>query len=517
MEADNKKIAVNTVVIYVKLIVSTFISLITSRYVLLSLGQSDFGLYSVVGSIIVFINIIGVAMYTTTRRYINIEMGKGESANLNKIFVVSLNIHIAFAVLFFIIAESIGIWYINNYLNVAPEKLADSHFVFQVSSIIACIGLINVPYQGLINAFQKFWQAAAIDIFVCVIKLLFVFLLFCYDGNKLRFYAFGMSVLTFISFILYHIACRMQWRKIIRYKFYWDKQLYKEILVFNNYTALGATSCLGRTQGANMLVNFFFGTMVNGAFAVAYQVQQFTGLFADNLSQASAPQITQAYSAKKYERAYSLCSKVARMTILIMACIVAPLYLAIEPLLALWLKIIPEGAPLYCRWILLVALISTFGGCLSTYVQAMGKVKWFQITGSIIEISLLPISYIYFKLGYPPETILIVLIFIIIVNLTRSFILLKKIDNFPSQRYIADTYPRPLMVIGIQFIIITIITNYTSVNSSMFITFIYAFVEFLGSVALCWYIGLRKSERTQMQTIIIHKIKNNKYQICQNH
>lgn len=503
---DNKQIAFNTMIIYVRLIITTLISLITSRYVLLSLGQSDFGLYSVVGSIIAFINIIGVAMYTTTRRFINIEMGKGAEGNPNKIFNVSLVVHIGVALLFLLIAESIGIWYINNFLNVEQGKISDAHFVFQVSCVIACLGLINVPYQGLMNAFQKFWQIAVIDIFSCILKLVFVLLLLYYDGNKLRFYALSVSVLTLVTFIIYHVACIKQWRNVVRYRYYWDKPLYKEILVFNNYTVLGAASCMGRTQGTTMLVNYIFGTMVNGAFAVAYQVQQFTGLFADNLAQASAPQITQAYSSKKFERSYSLCSNVARMTILIMASVVAPLYLVLDPLLEMWLKIVPDGAPLYCRWILLVALASSLGSCLSTYVQAMGKVKWFQITGSIIEISLLPISFFLYKIGYPPETILIVLVFIIILNLCRTFFLLRIIDNFPSVNYIKETYPRPIIVMLIQFAVIFAITQFLS-SPTTWQSFAYAIVELLLSIILCLYIGFKKNERIKIFSVITNKLK----------
>ena len=155
---DNKRIALNTIAIYVKLVITTIVSLITARYVLLALGQSDYGLYNVVGAIIVLINTIGTAMYTTTRRYINVEMGKGANGNPNKIFNISLLLHIGFALSFLAIAESLGLWYINNYLQVESEKMSDAHFVFQVSTIVACIGLINVPYQGLMNAFQKFWQ-----------------------------------------------------------------------------------------------------------------------------------------------------------------------------------------------------------------------------------------------------------------------------------------------------------------------------------------------------------------------
>lgn len=503
---DNKKIAINTIAIYVKLIITTLVSLITSRYVLLALGQSDFGLYNVVGSIIVLINTVGIAMHTTTRRYINVEMGKGAEGNPNKIFNISLLLHIGFAFAFFLVAETIGIWYINNYLQVEPGKLDDAHFVFQISTIVACIGLINIPYQGLMDAFQKFWQQAIIDIIITFLKLAFVIALIYYDGNALRFFAISASLLTFASFILYHLACYKQWPEIIKYKFYKDKALYKEILVFNNYTALGATSCLGRTQGSAMLINYFFGTMVNGALAVAYQIQSFTGMFANNLATASAPQITQSYSAGDNEKAIRLASNVCRMTILILCCIFFPLNVGLEKIMELWLKNVPEGAVLLTRWVLIVSVCSSFVGCLSTYEHATGKIKWFQILGSIQEISLLPISFFFFYIGFPPVTILIVLATITLLKLPVTFVLLRFIVNFPSLQYIKQTYPRPLLVIGILTTILFFVIPV--VRYSMLYSFIAVILIGILTLTLCFYIGLKKNERIKLVNTLLNKIKN---------
>ena len=312
MNNPNKRIAINTIIIYIRLAVVTIVSLLTTRYVLEILGQADYGLFNVVGSIITMLNCISTAMYTTTRRFINIEMGKPDG-NLNKIFNISLVLHIGFALFILLICESIGVWYINNYLNVVPEKIADAHFIFQITTIVSCIGIINVPFQSLIEAFEKFWQTAVVDIINTLLKLLIVFILILYTGNNvLRLYAVMLSSLTFFSFCIYQIACFKQWKNIVRFKFYKDRKLYKEILIFNNYTALGAFSFLGRTQGSTILINYFFGTIVNASFAIAFQIQNFVQMFTGNLSTASAPQITQNYSSGNISEAINLCSKMNR-------------------------------------------------------------------------------------------------------------------------------------------------------------------------------------------------------------
>lgn len=490
---DGKKIAFNTVAIYLKVGITTIVTLLSTRWVLLALGQSDYGLYGVLGSLITILNTIGVAMATTTRRFINVEMGKGENGNPNKIFNISLVVHIAFAILFLLIAETIGIWYINNYLNVEPEKMADAHFVFQVSTIVACIGLVNIPYQSLFDAFQKFWQSAIIDVLNSLIKLTIAILLVYYSGNGLRFYALGMSLVTVFSFIAYRVISRLQWKDIIKHHFFWDKKVYKEIVVFNNYTAIGAAAFMGRSQGSAMIINFFFGTLVNGAFAVANQLQAFTQLLAGNIGLAAAPQITQSYSKGEYDNSYSLCSKVTRYTILIVICIVFTIIVGLDALLAVWLKEVPEGAPVFCFWVLVSTLISSLGASLSTYIQATGNIKWFQIYGSLTELLVLPVAFVLFKVGFAPETILILFCIFLLVYRAASLVKMKQLFNFPLVRFIKETY----MPTGIVILALTLwcLSCPIFLSESVSQGLVASIVTFALSVVLCFYVGLLKEER----------------------
>lgn len=505
---DNKRIAINTLAIYFKLIVTTIVSLITARYVLLSLGQSDYGLYNVVGAVIVLMNTIGTAMYTTTRRFINVEMGKGEMGNPNRIFNISLVLHISFAIVFFVIAETIGLWYINKYLQVDAGKISDANFVFQVSTIVACIGLINVPYQGLMNAFQKFWEISFIEITITILKLLLVLVLIRYNGNALRFYALSMSFLTFCSFVLYHVICRHHWREIVKFKFYRERGIYREVLVFNNYTAIGAASSLGRTQGSAMLINFFFGTMVNGALAIAYQIQSFTSMFAGNIVQAAAPQITQAYSSDNKDKAFNLCSSVARMTIIIMICVFFPLITGLDAILEIWLQKVPDGACLLTKWVLVASLINSFLSTLYIYIQATGKVKWFQITGSILELLVLPISFYLFHLGYQPVTIFMVLSISTSINIVLFLLLLYHIDNFNSLKFIQESFVRPIIIILLLCLSLYFLDIFfpCQINWRLLLVL----VEFIISLVVSFIIGFNRTEKNLVLQYVFNKIKNRK-------
>ena len=347
MEVNNKRIAINTIIIYLRMIITTIIGIYTTRIVLGSLGVSDFGLYNVVGGVIVMLNVISVAMNSTTIRYLNREQGD-PNGNLNKIFNLCLDLHILGAVFLLLLAESGGILYINYLLNVPPSKVSDAMFVFQVSTLTALVGVINIPYQSLLQSFEKFDQVAYVDILTALLKLFFVFFLKGWQGNPLRFYALGMAMITFVSFFVYTFLCQKQWHSIVKVRFYRDWNKLKEIFVFNNYVAIGAASYLGRSQGSTLIVNYFFSTAINGAMSIAYQVENYLIMFVTNIGRAASPQIFQSYSTD-INQSIKLTAQVTKYSSALMILIVFPVFVSIEWLLELWLGNVPEGAVLFCK------------------------------------------------------------------------------------------------------------------------------------------------------------------------
>ena len=229
VKQNNKRIAKNTIIVYIRIFVTMFVGLFTSRFVLQALGVSDYGLYNVVGGVIAMFTFISGSLASTTTRFVNYEMGKTDG-NTNRIFNVSNLLHCCFALLIFLLAESIGIFYIDNYLNVAPGKEADAMFVFQVSTIVACIGIVNVPFQSLFIAHEKFSLIAIIDIFNTIIRLLLVLLLFLFKGDVLKLYAILMSTMTIVTFIAYHFYCYKYWPETVKLRFIKDFKAYKELL-----------------------------------------------------------------------------------------------------------------------------------------------------------------------------------------------------------------------------------------------------------------------------------------------
>lgn len=507
MQSDNKRIVKNTFINYVGLLVNTVLGIFIARYVLMALGASDFGLYGVVGGLIAMLNFLSTAMSTTTRRYINVEMGKGDG-NPNKIFNICLMIHIGFALFVLLIAETIGMYYIYNYLNVATDKLDDAIFVFQVSTIAAAIGITNVPYQSVLEAFERFDLMVFMNVFNTILKLVLVLCLLAYSGNVLRVYALGMSLLSVILFVFFRVVTYKNWRDLTRFKFYGGKKLYKEIIIFNNYTAIGALAHIGKIQGSTMIINYFFGTLVNAAFQVAYTVENYCSLLVSNIGKAAWPQITQSFAGGKYERAIQLTECMSRYSILLMLAIVMPLSAELDFIVTLWLKNVPEGALFLCQLTLIDAVVRTMCGGTSALVQASGKVKWFQIVDSTLSILTLPVAFFLYKLGSPKETVIYLYIISSLGIRVISFLLLKHLIGFVIMHYVRNVYYPTLVIIGLATTFIYAYNSLVTLDSSL-AHILGLLLSFVAVFVLCTAIGLNKYERKAIMAFVKNKIKKN--------
>lgn len=502
---SNKRIAKNTLIVYLRLCIVTIVGLFTSRYVLQALGVSDFGLYNVVGSVLAILSFLSGSLTTTTTRYINIEEGK-EKGNTNNIFNACLIIHIAVAFLLLILSETIGIVYIKYYLKVPIGMEGAAMFVFQVSIVVACIGLINIPYQGLLVAKEKFSVIATVEIINCIVKFLLVLLLFNFPKNRIQLYAVFMSLTTLISFIAFHWYCYKNWKSIIRKKLNIQVKDIKEIVKFNNYNLLSSLSLTLRDQGSNMLINFFFGTGVNAAYAIARSIQGYVNNFTANFDVAAAPQITKKFSGGEINKSEELTGLVGRVCMLMMLLIIFPLTIELNFILNLWLGHVPKGTLTFSYLILCLVYIGATSAGLNHYINASGKIKWFKIQFAILYLSCLPIAFLLFKNKYPPYTIILIFMLADILSRINQLYLLKKIVGFDSLGYIREAYLRPL-AITVLGVISSLGLHYFMPNTTLakFINIISIFIiVFLLEII----IGLKNNERIIIKNFIKSRIDN---------
>ena len=405
---DNKKIAVNSVINFVQLCVVTLIGIISSRLVLDALGASDYGLYNVVGGIVALLNVLNTAMTTTSYRFVAYELGKKENGNVNKVFNTVFSIHAVFAFLILVVGFAIGIWYINNYLNVTPDKLPDARFVYTISIITTAISTMMVPYHGLLTAYEKFSVNAIITIFSDIVKIVLIVLFIYSDTSRIRVYSLIMAAYIILQNGLIFFYCLKKFLHVIKFHIYRDKKLLTDILTFTSWILIGAGASVAETQGTSIIVNFFFGTIVNASFAVANTVKNFISVFSRNLSKSAIPQITKNFSGGNQGRSISLACYISKYTCILMLVVAFPVVMEMDFLLNLWLKEVPDKAATYCILTIIIVILSGMGEGIYSLISASGKIKKFQLIQGGLRVLGLPIAFFVFKLGAPAFSILLV-------------------------------------------------------------------------------------------------------------
>jgi O-antigen/teichoic acid export membrane protein len=444
---DNFLILKNSAILYIRLLVTSVIGLFTSRFIIQSLGASDFGLYTVVGGIVIIMAFVNNAMTSTTFRYIAFELGKGDIAGVKKIFNISLVIHICLALIIVLFAETLGEFYIRNYLNVLPNKIPDALFVFRFSVLSIFFSVLSIPFQSLITAKERFSVIAIIEVVRSVLSLSVAIILIYYLGNRLRIYASLTAIVLLIPPLFYSIYCIKKYKEIIQWNFQPDKNKYLEIIGFSGWIIVGAGASVGKVQGAALLINSFFGTILNASFGIANQINSIIVLFSQNLGQAAIPQITMSFSKGNTDRTINLVSYISKYTFFLMLLPSLPILLELEFLLKLWLGNVPIFTVPFCQLMIINALIDSLGSGIPAAIQATGKIKYFQLILSTTSILCIPVSYILLKFEYPPTIILITFTIVALINVIICQILLKKLINFNVKYFLQISYLKILYVL----------------------------------------------------------------------
>lgn len=455
---ENKRIAINSVIIFIRLVVVSLIGLITSRLVLQALGADNYGLYNVVGGIVTLLNVVNTAMVSTTYRYIAYEMGRKEGGNTNRVFNTSFAIHAAFAIFIILLGLPIGQWYVSNHLNVVEGSLPDAHFVLLVSIITTALNTAVVPYRGLMTAYENFHIPALFDIICQSVKLGAIFVLLYASGNKIKIYSLIMLGYNVLEAAMYLTYCFRHYLETIRFKLYHDWILVKEMFSFSVWILIGAGASVGKTQGSAMIINYFFGTLVNAAFAIANQVENVILMFSRMLNNAAVPQITKNFSGGNQQRSVKLASYISKYTFILMTLVAFPFIMEMDFILGIWLKDVPEGSKAFCQLMVLGGLIGCMGEGIPALTQASGKIKYFQVILSSITLLGLPISIVCYKLGAAPYSILLVFCLISFVNAIVRLLLLNIILKIDIKYFITTSYFK-MVLISIPLIIAFLFYN----------------------------------------------------------
>lgn len=503
---NNKRIAKNTAVLYVKLIISVIIGLYTSRVILQALGASDYGLYTIVGGIVSMMNFLGVTMMSVTYRYIVVEFGKGDEGDPRKVFNTSMVIHILLVMLLLIVGETFGAYYIRNIANIDSSKISDALFVLHLSLAATSFVILSVPFNGLIVAREKFVFTAVIEIGRTLLKLGMVVALAYYCGNRLRMFAVIMAIFTIILPVSMYIYCFVKDRDIIRWQFNKKRSDYSGILGYAFWIMIGAIAAIGQNQGSNMIINLFFSTIVNAAFGIGFQINNYVMMFVQSLNQAAIPQIMKNQSGHNQERSLSLIYGIAKIAFFIMLIPVVPLILNMDFVLKAWLKDVPQYTDVFATLLLVGGLIKCMGAGIDTSIQTTGKIRAFQIFYSLAYLLVLPIAYLLFYLDFPAYTILICTIFATISVLIFQAVNLSKITDFSIAYYLQHTVFRCVLV-GLCSLPLFLLKHFSENSISWFFTS--SMVSVIWIISMIYILGCTNEEKEMVKRNIrrICKIK----------
>ncbi len=496
---DNSKIFKNSAILYLRLLITSIIGLFTSRIIIQSLGASDFGLYAVVGGLVTIMAFLNIVMTSTTYRYIAFEIGKGDIEGVKKVFNISLVIHLCLALAVVIFAETLGEFYIRNYLNILASKVSDALFVFRFSVIAIFFSVVSIPYQGLITAQEKFSVQAIIEIIRSLLALCVAVTLIYYLGNRLRLYAILTAIILMAPPLLYFLYSKKKYSEIVRWRFQRDKNKYKEMISFSGWIMIGAGASIGKVQGAALFINSFFGTILNASFGIASQVNNLIMMFSQNLGQAAIPQITKSFSSGNTDRTIILVSYISKYSFFLMLLPSLPILLETDYLLTLWLGEVPKYTSLFCQLMIINALVDCLMSGIPAAIQATGKIKYFQIILSTTSLISLPISYLLLKLGCPPSSILITYIFTASVNVVICQILLKRLINFDVKHFLKTAYLKIFYVL----IFISPVFIFKSLFQDGLIRFIFlSFFSVILFFTAVYIVGLEQKEKELIRETI---------------
>ena len=432
---NNKRIAKNTVFLYIRMLILMFVSLYTSRVVLSALGVEDYGIYNVVGGIITLFTFVNGGMISATQRYLTFEIGKGNLRQMNKVFSTSLLIHVIVAVIVVALGETIGLWFLYEKLVIPAERMYAAFWVYQCSIVACVVNIMSVPYNATIVAHEKMSAFAYISILEAILKLAIVYLLYITPWSKLISYSVLILSVQFIIRYIYARYCKKHFAEA-QYHHQIDKSLLKEMTSFAGWSLTTSIAYVLSSQGLNMMLNIFFGPVVNAARAIAVQIQGTVRQFVNSVQMAINPQITKNYASSQLTTMHLLMSRCARFSYFLLYLLSLPLLIETEYILSIWLTEVPVNTVIFTRLILILTLLYPFSNPLIIANQATGKVKNYEIVSGVILLSLLPLSYIALRLGAPAFFVYIINIFLELLTLVFRLFLIRKDINMSLTFYL---------------------------------------------------------------------------------
>lgn len=494
------RIAKNTLFLYCRMLLVMGVSLFTTRVLLETLGVEDFGIFNVVGGVVLMFSFLSATMSSATQRFFAVELGRNDKTRLNDFFCVTMLIYAGISVITIICAETVGLWFVNTQMMIPSERLSAANWVYQFSVFSLVFTMMMIPYHAAVIAQEDMNVFAVVSVGEAILKLTIVYLLMFFDVDKLKLYGLLIFITTCLAQVAYYVYCRIHYDSYV-FRIYWNKKMFYEMLVFSGWNMIGTIGQILRSQGINILLNMFFNPTVNAARAIAYQVNSAVTNFTNNFYTAVRPQIFKKYASGNIQDMHGLVIRSSRYAYLLMLILIVPLFCETESLFSIWLKRVPNYSILFTRLVLISALLEVFSFPLVSAIQASGNIKFYQITVSVIYLCNVPLSFCLLKNNFPPESTMYVNIGLVIFSFIPRLYICKKIVNFPIMRFVQDVLVKVLLCTVVNGALLYLLKE--NIHAKLFVLLSF---EIMISVLIVLFIGISKKERLRFLMFIRSKI-----------
>lgn len=502
-QTNNQKLAKNTVFLYIRMIVVMLITFFTTRILLSTLGIEDFGIYNVVCGFVTMFSFLNTSMANGVQRFYSFAIGKNDPKSISKIFTLAAIIQLIIAIIIIVIVETVGIWYLYNKMNISANRVFAAFWVFQNALLSLFFVILTVPYNGAVMAYEKMNFYAIVSIIDAILKLVVVFILPYCGIDKLICYGLLISVISILDFLFNFFYCKRHFPQI-KFVRHIDRDLLPSMISFSGWNIFGSLAHMGKIQGVNLVLNAFWGTVVNTAFGISAQISNAVSSLTAGFVTALRPQLIKSFAAGDLDYTMKLLYSASKLTFFLVLIIAVPIFEEISSILDFWLGVgkYPEMTIVFCKLTILTVLFDSFATPLSIIVHASGKMRTFQIVCSLVIISVVPLSYIVAKLWNDAAIVISIGLFTTILAQLVRLLLIKNIIKFSILSYCVKVFI-PTTIVFLLSCIVALLVNRISIENLEF----WGLLMKIGlNVIVCfiviYIIGLSKTEKNIVKSFI---------------
>jgi len=490
---SGSRIIKNTAILYARIVITVLVSLYTTRIVLNGLGETDYGIYNLVAGVVVMLSFLNSALATSTQRYLSFHQGRQDAETQRRVFNNSLLLHIFLGLVIVIALEVSGLFLFGGFLNIPADRISAAKSIYHFMAVTVFFSFIAAPFNGALNAHENMLWSALVSIVEVILKLSIALLLFVVVvSDKLEFYGYCMALISVISLILYAVYCFRKYEECkLRLSYYFDKTVMKELTSFAGWSLFGAACGVSRVQGTAIILNLFFGSIVNAAYGVANQVSSQMNFLSSTLLQAINPQIMKSEGGGDRKKMLRLSMMASKFGFFLFSLVAIPTIFEMQTILELWLENVPKYSVTFCRLLLLGIMANQLTIGLQSAVQATGKIKVYQLVVGCILLFNLPVSYVLLKIGFPAYYGLLSFIAIELIACVFRLFFLRSLANLSISEYINKVFVREFIPVMVCVATCYVLTHFIVIPFRFLLTYAISCLLYLITIYL---VGLEKEE-----------------------